>query len=216
MTGVGLMKTSGKRRVRIGILGGAFNPIHNGHLLAADIFARRLELDRILLLPSAAPFYKPTVLTSYEHRLAMCVLASAHRHNMAVSNLEQASPEGMYTCDVVDALRQMCHDAELFLLVGGDVASRMSQWKNISDIVKKVHVGVLPRIQKAFAPPASVPCERNAITLLTDHTLPLSSTMVREAAQRGQSLDGMVPQSLARYIFDHHLYPPTRAPMRNP
>lgn len=102
MSGVDLMEACGRRRVRIGILGGTFNPIHNGHLLAADIFTRRFALDRILLLPSAAPFYKPTVLTAYEHRLAMCLLASAHRPDMAVSNLEQASPDGMYTCDAVE------------------------------------------------------------------------------------------------------------------
>lgn len=210
------MKACSRGRIRIGILGGSFNPIHNGHLLAADIFARRLELDRILLLPSAAPFYKPTVLTAYEHRLAMCLLASADRPDMTVSNLEQASPDGMYACDAVNALRRMYEDAELFLLVGGDVASRMSQWKNITDILGKVHVVVLPRTPKASDPLPVVLCERSGITLLTDEALPLSSTMVREAAQRGQSLDGMVPQSVARYISDHRLYPPILSPMRNP
>ena len=210
------MEASGRRRVRLGILGGSFNPIHNGHLFAADIFARRLALDHILLLPSAAPFYKSTVLTAYEHRFAMCVLASADKPNLTVSNLEQMSPGGMYACDAVNALRQRYEDAELCLLVGNDVACRMPQWKNITDILSKVHVGVLSRSSKAEAMSPLLPCGRSAITLLTDDTLPLSSTMVREAAQQGQPLDGMVPHAVARYISVHHLYTPVLSPRLNP
>lgn len=210
------MEASGRRCARIGILGGSFNPIHNGHLLAADIFVRRLALDNILLLPSAAPFYKPTVLTSYEHRFAMCVLASANRTNLSVSNLEQTSPGGMYACEAVSALRRMYEDAELFLLVGDDVAWRMPQWKNITDILSNVHVGVLSRAPRTEARHPLLPCGKSGITLLTDDTLPLSSTMVREAAQRGQILDGMVPHAVARYISAHHLYTPMPSPMLNP
>ena len=210
------MEASGRRRARIGILGGSFNPIQNGHLLAADIFARRLALDHILLLPSAAPFYKPTVLTSYEHRFAMCVLASTHRTNLAVSNLEQTSPGGMFACDAVSALRRRYEDAVLFLLVGDDVACRMPQWKNITNILGNVHVGVLSRTPKAEAMSPPLLSGRSGITLLTDDTLPLSSTMVREAAQRGQALDGMVPRAVARYISAHRLYTPVPSPRLNP
>ena len=210
------MEASGRRHTRIGILGGSFNPIHNGHLLAADIFARRLALDHILLLPSAAPFYKPTVLTSYEHRFAMCVLASANRANLAVSNLEQTSPGGMYACDAVSALRRIYEDAALFLLVGDDVACRMPPGKSITDILSSVHVGVLSRTPQTDARHPLPPCGKSGITLLTDDTLPLSSTMVREAAQRGQSLDGMVPHAVARYIFAHHLYTPVPSSRLNP
>lgn len=69
---------------------------------------------------------------------------------------------------------------------------------------------------ESSTPLSVVLCEKSGITLLTDEALPLSSTMVREAAQRVLSLDGMVPQSVARYISDHRLYPPVLSPMRNP
>lgn len=193
--------------MRLGIFGGTFDPVHNGHVNAARIFRKKLQLDLVLFVPSAAPFYKTTCETSYEHRYAMCLLAT-DEPGMAVSNIERGSSSGMYMCDVVAALHDNHPENEFFLLMSDDLLRRLPQWKDFNAIRTNCVIAVLQRSRKADD--ARLPVGTRCIKL-DDPILPLSSTDVRKAVANGMPINTMVPPAVAEYILENRLYTGTRS-----
>ena len=194
-----------KRRIKLGIFGGSFNPVHLGHVQAVQLFKARLKLDQIIVLPSAAPFYKTTLRTEFWHRVAMCRLAFRDIRDVTVSDLEKIQPEGMYTRDVVMLMRDLHSDAALYLLMGSDVLNRMPQWKGLQEMLKDIRIGALRRNAEPDAGQALIDMGAG-ITFLDAEILPFSSSMIREAVSRGNSVDLPVPESVAAYIRSHRLY----------
>ena len=140
---------------RIGILGGTFDPIHLGHLVPAEYACGHLGLDRLYLVPSAAPVHRPRhTPASPEHRLRMCELAAKTIPPFAVSDCEIRRSEPSYTILTIEHFAQTVGpDATLFLVLGDDNLPLLHTWHRIADLPQLARLAILPR------PPASTPAD---------------------------------------------------------
>jgi nicotinate-nucleotide adenylyltransferase len=200
---------------KIGILGGTFDPIHLGHLIPAEYACNFLGLDRVILIPSATPVHRPEhTPVAGEHRARMCELAAASLPGFSTSDMEIRRTEPSYTIITVLALRAMLGTAtEIVLLVGEDNLVMLHSWRNIQEILALTTVAILPR-------PAAKPYDlSNVRAWLGDRTVdailarrvpsplvPISSTQIRARVKAGESIDGLVPASVADYIAKTGLY----------
>lgn len=199
--------------MRLGLFGGTFDPIHTGHMHAALLFKTMLQLDRVILLPAYAPFHKKTCRTPYAHRLAMCRLAAEGAEGVDVSDLERNMPKGSLTCDVVREMARCYPGHTFFLLLGGDAFARMPRWKGVEEIIGTAVIGVLQRGRTETGRDACRTAERELrrrggdIRILDAPMLPVSSSMIRAGAARGEPIRGLVPPPVADYIERCGLYP---------
>ncbi len=190
--------------MRLGIFGGSFDPVHEGHLGLARAAREALMLDEVLFVPAFSPPHKPGQrLAAVAHRLAMLDLALADDPACAVSRLEADSGHPVYTIDTVRALRaQYGPEAALVLLLGWDAWRDLPDWKEATALRALVHVAVAPRPDNAGAAP---PLDERA------HLIPaapraVASRDIRARVARGESLSGLVPPAVAAYIAAHGLY----------
>jgi nicotinate-nucleotide adenylyltransferase len=202
--------------VRLGILGGTFDPIHLGHLEAASAAQRALALDRILLVPARTPPHRSTEpRASVFHRFAMAALAAAER-DMIVSDLEVRRDGPSYTALTLEALHLEGYaPSQLYFITGSDAFAEVSTWYDYPRILGMANFVVVSRPGAPRAT-ALVP---NAQPLIPDATRPtvvsvetdtpdVSSTEIRRRVGAGESIDGLVPSSVAGHIRRHRLYVP--------
>ena len=200
--------------VRVGILGGTFDPIHLGHLEAASAARRALSLDRLLLLPSRTPPHRSTEpRASVFHRFAMAALAAAER-DMSVSDLEVRREGPSYTALTLEALhREGFAPTELFFITGSDAFAEVDTWYDYPHILQLANFVVVSR-PGAPRPADLIPNPESLIptaprVLSVEATTPdVSSTDIRRRVGTGESIDGLVPSSVAGHIRRHHLYVP--------
>jgi nicotinate-nucleotide adenylyltransferase len=200
--------------VRIGILGGTFNPPHLGHLICAQEAHRQLQLDRVLLIPTRTPPHK--LLRDDpgpRHRLELCRLAVGDDDRFAVSDLEIGRDGPSYTVDTLEELHATVQDSDLYLILGGDIATGLPQWREPERVLSLATLGVVDR--------EGTP--RTAIEAALDHLaggervqffsmpqIAISSTLVRRRLQAGQPVRYLVPDAVIDYMERHRLY--TAAP----
>jgi len=204
--------------VRIGILGGTFDPIHLGHLEAASAARRALSLDRMLLLPSRTPPHRSTEpRASVFHRFAMAALAAAER-DMSVSDLEVRREGPSYTALTLEALhREGFAPTELFFITGSDAFADVGTWHDYPRILQLANFVVVsrpgaPHVSDVIPDPQSPipdvhPTEPEVLSVEAN-TPDVSSTDIRRRVGAGESIDGLVPSSVAGHIRRHHLYVP--------
>ena len=200
--------------MKIGILGGTFDPIHLGHLEAASAARRALSLDRLLLLPSRTPPHRSTEpRASVFHRFAMAALAAAER-DMSVSDLEVRRDGPSYTALTLEALhREGFAPAELFFITGSDAFADVATWHDYPRILQLANFVVVsrpgaPRVAELIPNPQSpIPGAPTVYSVEAD-TPNVSSTDIRRRVGAGESIDGLVPSSVAGHIRRHHLYVP--------
>jgi nicotinate-nucleotide adenylyltransferase len=187
---------------RIGLFGGCFNPVHRGHIAAAQAARDHLALDRVIFIPSGHPPLKGAAgLAAGADRLAMLELALRSEPDMEASDIEIRREGPSYTVDTVRTLRAAFPaGAELFFLLGGDCLARLPQWKGIGELRAMVRFAAFPRGGQGRARSADdlieVPMPEIAV----------SSTLVRERCAQGQPLDGLVPEPVAAYLKRHQTY----------
>ena len=132
--------------MKIGIFGGTFNPVHNGHLTIADEFINKCELDKLILIPNnVSPFKIDDDSVSAEHRLRMLNLAVQDRKNFEIDDFEIKKSGVSYTIETVEYLKSKFPEDHLFLLIGTDQAIDIDRWKNIDEIKKLVSIVVADR-----------------------------------------------------------------------
>ena len=207
--------------MKIGILGGTFNPVHNGHLLVAEGARPALGLDQVLWIPAKLPPHKPVEgHVSPEDRCRMVELAIAGRPEWALSRIELERPGPSYT---VDTLRQLTRErpgTTWYCLIGSDIVPELPTWRAIEEAMALATFVAVPR------PPAdslrkSKPRGLSpALTWLEIPTMDISSSEIRRRLRAGQhpalnrapvrpsgqSVDDLVPPAVAHYIRTHHLY----------
>ena len=204
--------------MKIGILGGTFDPIHLGHLEAASAATRALSLDRLLLLPSRTPPHRSTEpRASVFHRFAMAALAAAER-DMSVSDLEVRREGPSYTALTLEALhREGFAPTELFFITGSDAYAELGTWHDYPRILQLANFVVVsrpgaPRVSDVSPDPQSPSPAANPTTpnvlSVEANTPDVSSTDIRRRVGAGESIDGLVPPSVAGHIHRHHLYVP--------
>lgn len=194
---------------RIGLLGGSFDPVHRSHIDLAKAAIVSLQLDEVQWLPAAQPWQKEDLHTAAKHRVAMLQLALANYSNMHINTIEIDRGGPTYTYDTVS---QLPLNAHYFWLLGSDQLQNFCSWHRWQDILSYVDLAVAQRPASSLNPPLEL------ASYLQKHQKPLysisfapseiSATLIRERLQQHQPVTSYVPDSVLRYIEQHHLYQP--------
>ena len=189
---------------RIGLFGGTFDPPQLAHLALARAARDALQLDEVRWIPSGQPWQKNHAVTDARHREAMVRLAIAGERGFVLERceLERAGPS--YTLHTVQELRLPQPDAQWVLLIGADQYNNLHTWRGWRELLGLVTLAVAPRpgvTMRADPEVALVP--HQAVPL---PPMPISATDIRARVQRGESISGLVSDTVASYIDQHHLY----------
>ena len=211
---------------KLGLLGGTFDPIHYGHLDAADAARAALALDEIRIIPSHDPPHRPIdPRASRFHRFAMAALAVNDRPGCRVSDMEVGRDGPSFTVDSLHALRARgWRPSQLFFILGADAFAEIATWKAFPSVLDAAHFVVIARpgttLNEALARTpqladragAADPALDNGggtrILLVPANTRAVSSTDIRSRLAAQQPIEDLVPSSVARHILTHHLYQP--------
>lgn len=192
------------RRPRLGVMGGTFDPVHHGHLVAASEAAARFDLDEVVFVPTGQPSFKQHQrVTAAEHRYLMTVIATASNPRFTVSRVDIERPGLTYTVDTLCDLRAAHPDAELFFISGADAVEQILSWKDADELWKMAHFVAVSRPGHHLdveGLPAGV------VTTLEVPALAISSTDCRRRAESGQPVWYLVPDGVVQYIAKHGLY----------
>ena len=196
--------------MRLGILGGTFNPPHLGHLVCSQEAYRELQLDRVMLIPARIPPHKPVEHEpGPEHRLELCRLAVADDDRFEVSAIELGRDGPSYTVDTLKELTSKASTSELFLIVGGDIAAGLPSWREPERVLELATLAIAKRRGTSRAAVESSLHELNGGGRARFFQMPrigVSSTMIRRRVRAGQPIRYLVPDRVAEYIEQHQLY----------
>lgn len=191
-----------KGRTRVGVMGGTFDPIHHGHLVAASEVAQSFELDEVIFVPTGESWQKGPVSPS-EHRYLMTVVATASNPQFTTSRVDIDRGGPTYTIDTLRDIHAERPDAELFFITGADAIAQILSWHNVSELWELAHFVAVSRpgheLSISGLPTADV-------SLLEVPALAISSTDCRSRVSRGYPVWYLVPDGVVQYISKHHLY----------
>ena len=189
---------------RVGIMGGTFDPIHHGHLVAASEVASLYGLHEVIFVPTGAPWQKSErAVSPAEHRYLMTVIATASNPRFWVSRVDIDRGGPTYTVDTIRDIAEQRPDAELFFITGADALSQILSWKDAETALQLARfVGVTrPGYELSDA---QLPTD--AVTLLDVPALAISSSACRERGRDGRPVWDLVPDGVVQYINKHQLY----------
>ena len=205
----------------IGILGGTFDPIHDGHLAVAAAARTALGLATVQLAPARVPPHRTGPLVSIYHRFAMVALAAESDASLMACDLGLDSTEPSYTGSLLDAFEQAGYPAsQMVFIIGADAFADIATWRYYPAILDRCHFAVvsrpglsvtalparLPALAGRFSEPAGGWAGSSRVFLIDSPTPDVSSTEIRARARTGASLEGLVPAAVARYVRRHGLY----------
>ena len=189
---------------KIGVMGGTFDPIHNGHLVAASEVAHRFDLDEVIFVPTGQPWQKSDrTVSRAEDRYLMTVVATASNPMFSVSRVDIDRPGPTYTADTLNDLRAEHPDAELYFITGADALAQILTWQRLDELFRLAHfVGVTRpgyTLDDHHLPPG-------AVTLVEVPAMAISSTDCRRRVGEGRPVWYLVPDGVVQYISKRHLY----------
>jgi nicotinate-nucleotide adenylyltransferase len=198
--------------VKIGVLGGTFDPVHKGHLLMAEEARKSLDLSEILLIPAGQSLLKPAhSITPAEHRLQMLCLAIADKPYFKASATEVERPGPSYTVDTIAELQgQHGSGDDIFFILGWDSLAQLPSWREPFRLIQMCFLVAVPRpgykCPDLKALEGSIPGISQRVVFLTKPQIDISASAIRELAARGLSLSQFVPETVEDYIRKHKLY----------
>ncbi len=198
--------------LRVGVLGGAFDPPHLAHQQLAAVACAQLQLNQLRVIPTGQAWHKARTLTSPDHRLAMVKLAFAGFEKVQVDPRELNRIGPSYTIDTLQELAAEHSSARFFLIIGADQALALPTWQRWQEILKLATLCVASRVSAASAE-AVFEVEKlypSRVLRLHMPDFPLSATEIRRQTMAGQSVDALLAEPVARYIADHYLYQTVR------
>jgi nicotinate-nucleotide adenylyltransferase len=190
------------RRRRIGVMGGTFDPIHHGHLVAASEVRQVFDLDEVIFVPTGQPWMK-TAASDAEHRYLMTVIATASNPDFRTSRVDIERGGPTYTIDTLRDLRREYPDADLFFITGADAVAQILEWKDNDELWELAHFVAVSRPGHALSI-SGLPEQR--VSSLEVPALAISSTDCRARVGRGFPVWYLVPDGVVQYISKHHLY----------
>ncbi len=196
------MAALAQKRVRIGVMGGTFDPIHNGHLVAASEVRQHFDLDEVVFVPTGQPYQKRDV-SEAEHRYLMTVIATASNPDFTVSRVDIDRDGPTYTIDTLRELRAARPEAELFFISGADAVAQILEWKDAQELFSLAHFVAVSRPGHPLIV-SGLPEEH--VSLLEVPALAISSTDCRSRVSRGFPVWYLVPDGVVQYISKYHLY----------
>ncbi|SBS70862.1 nicotinate-nucleotide adenylyltransferase [uncultured Microbacterium sp.] len=190
------------RAPRIGVMGGTFDPIHHGHLVAASEVAQSFDLDEVIFVPTGIPYQKEQVSPS-EHRYLMTVIATASNPQFTVSRVDIDRNGPTYTIDTLRDLHAQRPDSELFFITGADAIAQILSWRDHDELWDLAHFVAVSRPGHVLST-AGLPTDD--VSMLEIPALSISSTDCRARVGRGHPVWYLVPDGVVQYIAKHHLY----------
>ncbi len=198
--------------MNIGVMGGTFDPIHNGHILVAEGARMRLNLTEVLFIPAGQPWLKvDRTITRARHRVEMVRLAIADKPYFKLSTMEVDRAGPTYTVDTLAELQsQLKPGDELFFIIGWDDLAQLPQWQKLSRLVQLCFIVVAPR--PGYPPPdlksleITVPGLSQRVVIMDKPEIDISASEIRERVAGGLSISHLVPEQVSRYIKQHKLY----------
>jgi nicotinate-nucleotide adenylyltransferase len=193
---------------RIGVMGGTFDPIHHGHLVAADQARWQFELDRVVFVPTGQPWQKPVGVSPAEDRYRMTEIATASNPAFAVSRLELDHQGPTYTVDTLRRLRaELAGGTRLFFIIGADAVLQLLTWKEPEQVLAQAEFIAATRPDFHLdSLVGQVPGATGRVHRMEMPALAISSTDIRARVARGAPVQYLVPDGVARYIHEHDLY----------
>ena len=198
--------------MKTGILGGTFDPVHNGHILIAGETFRQLKLDNMIFVPAAcSPFKTETCETPAEHRFKMVELAVEGVAGFTASRIELDRPGISYTIDTLEALQaKKSQPDDLYFITGLDSLRTLSEWKDAGRIITLSRLVTVCRpgydVRDIDVLEQRLPGLRERLILLKGPLVDISSTDIRRRISAGESIHGLVPERVEAYIQEHQLY----------
>ncbi len=201
-----------KPNQKIGILGGTFNPIHNGHLLLAQTAREAFSLDSVLVMPSGQSYLKANKQVLEGHiRYEMVKLAVSDMPYLIPCDMEIKRPGNTYTYETLYALKDIYPDTVFYFIIGADNLFSIENWVKPKEIFANCVLLVAVRndidkeslLEKAEELKSRFSAD---IRLLPFQNTPISSTQIRECVKKGEAIGSYVPERVASYICEHHLY----------
>lgn len=192
------------QRRRVGVMGGTFDPIHNGHLVAASEVAAQFDLDEVVFVPTGAPSFKQHQdVSPAEHRYLMTVIATASNPRFTTSRVDIDRTGLTYTVDTLRDLRSQRPDDDFFFITGADAIEQIATWKNADELWGMAHFVAVTRpghVLTVDALPAAV------VSVLEIPALAISSSDCRARAKAGNPVWYLVPDGVVQYITKYGLY----------
>ena len=184
--------------MKIGILGGSFDPIHNGHLYIAEKAKELLGLDFVIFIPAACPPHKIGLQASNEDRFYMTKTATENHNSFICSDIELNRTGKSYTADTLSELHKQYPKSEFYLIVGADMANDIKNWRRYDEIAKLAAPVTFMRNGYDI-------CNED-ITILNSELIDISSTEIRRRVKNNEDISGLVPEQVAKYIKERGIY----------
>nr|WP_220489271.1 MULTISPECIES: nicotinate-nucleotide adenylyltransferase [unclassified Tessaracoccus] len=204
-----MARTESSRRYRLGVMGGTFDPIHHGHLVAASEVAAKFGLDEVVFVPTGMPWQKSHREVSLaEDRYLMTVIATASNPRFSVSRVDIDRPGNTYTVDTLKDLRAERGDnTDLFFITGADAVRQILTWYGADELFDLAHFVGVTRPGVPMTPDDLAHLPEDAVTLLEVPALAISSTNCRERVHAHEPIWYLVPDGIVQYIAKRGLYP---------
>ena len=195
-------------------MGGTFDPIHHGHLVAASEVQAWFDLDEVVFVPTGDPWQKSDrEVTPAEHRYLMTVIATASNPRFNVSRVDVDRSGPTYTVDTLRDLQARMPEAELYFITGADALAEIFTWRAAEDLFELAQFVGCTRPGHEMDPETLAAIPSDKVTMVEIPALAISSTDCRSRTRRGEPVWYLVPDGVVQYIAKHDLYPPhTGAP----
>jgi nicotinate-nucleotide adenylyltransferase len=196
----------GPARRRIGVMGGTFDPIHHGHLVAASEVQSVFDLDEVIFVPTGQPWQKDDrEVSPAELRYLMTVVATASNPRFTVSRVDVDRPGPTYTIDTLRDLSQQYPGSELFFITGADALAQILSWKAVDELFELAQFVGVNRPGHELSGDG-LPAER--VSLMEVPAMAISSTACRERVRAGEPVWYLVPDGVVQFIAKYRLYRP--------
>jgi nicotinate-nucleotide adenylyltransferase len=194
-----------QERRRLGIMGGTFDPIHNGHLVAASEVAHLFSLDEVVFVPTGQPWHKSEhKVTAAEDRYLMTVIATASNPRFSVSRVDIERPRPTYTIDTLRDMQEIHGpDTDLYFITGADALAQMLSWRDMDALFDLAHFIGCTRPGHQLSDPG---LPNGRVSLVEVPALAISSTECRERVGSGEPIWYLVPDGIVQYINKRGLY----------
>ena len=190
--------------MRLGVMGGTFDPIHHGHLVAASEVQARFGLDEVVFVPTGQPWQKDDrEVSPAEHRYLMTVVATASNPRFTVSRVDIDRPGATFTIDTLRDLHALRPDDELFFITGADALAQILSWKDADELFELAHFIGVTRPGYHLTE-SGLPADR--VTLQEVPAMAISSTDCRARVERAEPVWYLVPDGVVQYINKYRLY----------
>ncbi len=194
--------------MRLGVLGGSFDPIHVGHLLVAEDVRQQLGLDRVCFVPTFSPPHRPAPVAPYHDRLNMTRLAVRSMPGTELLAIEDKLPVPSYTVNTMKAIRARFPAACCYFLMGADQYQNMEHWHQPTELTRLARLVVMSRPGVAF-PPRFAGHQPRRVVMLEVVAVAVSAAVVRQRLAKGRSVRYILPEAVLDYISRHRLYAST-------